>query len=73
MLVIMTFNSATILLARCLGVALLLQVAMSYLFGILGAEMGIYLAYKVLMGDFYITGCQLMAPPDLPFLCWCEL
>jgi hypothetical protein len=53
LLVIMTFNSATILLARCLGVALLLQVAMSYLFGILGAEMGIYLAYKVLMGDFY--------------------
>jgi hypothetical protein len=53
LLVIMTFNSATMLLARCFGVALLLQVAKSYLFGILGAEMGIFLAYKVLMGDLY--------------------
>ena len=53
LLVIMTFNSAAMLLVRGLGVALLMLVDVFYLFGLLGAEMGIYLAYKVLMGDFY--------------------
>jgi hypothetical protein len=49
----MTFNGATMLLVRGLGVALLMLVNATYLFELLGAEMGIYLAYKVLMGDFY--------------------
>ena len=42
------------LLVRGLGVALLMLVDVFYLFGLLGAEMGIYLAYKVLMGDFWL-------------------
>jgi hypothetical protein len=47
----MTFNGATMLLVRSLGAALLMLAGVSYLFGILCAEMGIYWAYKVLMGD----------------------
>jgi hypothetical protein len=53
LLVLMTFNGATMLLARCLGVALLLAVGTSYLFGFLAADMGIYLTYKVARSDFY--------------------
>jgi hypothetical protein len=41
------------LIVRGLGAALLMLVNVSYLFGLLGAEMGIYLAYKALLGDFY--------------------
>jgi hypothetical protein len=53
LLVLMTLNSATLLLARCIGAALLLLVGMSSLFGFLAAEMGLYLLYKVARGDFY--------------------
>jgi hypothetical protein len=53
LLAVLTFNGATVLLARCLGAALLLLVGNSMLFGILGAEMGIYLTSKVVRDDFY--------------------
>jgi hypothetical protein len=41
------------LFVRSIGAALLLLVNVSYLFGLLGAEMGIYFAYKVARDDFY--------------------
>jgi hypothetical protein len=53
LLVIMTFNSATVLFARCLGVAMLMLVGASYLFGFLAVDMAVYLAYKASRDDFY--------------------
>jgi hypothetical protein len=49
----MTLNSAALLLARCLGVSLLMLVGASYLIGFLAVDTGGYFFYKVARGDFY--------------------
>jgi hypothetical protein len=52
LLVLMTFNGATMLLTRCLGAALLMLTNKFYLFGFFAVDQGMYLGYKVARGDF---------------------